>query len=92
MPQIFRVGSYIVYFWSWEGDPLEPIHVHISEGIPQEFATKIWITKKGKCMLAHNKSKIPEHELNVLMRMIETRCFEIISKWKSRFSQVSFYC
>ena len=46
MPQIFRVGSYIVYFWSWEGEPLEPVHVHIAEGIPQEFATKIWITKK----------------------------------------------
>lgn len=32
MPQIFRIGSYIVYFWSNENDPLEPIHVHIAEG------------------------------------------------------------
>ena len=25
MPQIFRIGPYIVYFWSNENDPLEPI-------------------------------------------------------------------
>ena len=92
MPQIFRVGSDIVYFWSWEGEPLEPVHVHIAEGIPQEFATKIWITKKGKCMLSHNKSKLPGHELNILMRMIETRSLEIVSKWQERFGEISFYC
>jgi len=43
-------------------------------------------------MLANNKSKIPDHELNSLMRMIETRSFEIISKWKERFGETSFYC
>ena len=32
MPQIFRIGSYIIYFWSYENDPLEPVHVHIAEG------------------------------------------------------------
>lgn len=32
MPQIFRIGSYIVYFWSNENDPLESVHVHIAEG------------------------------------------------------------
>ena len=32
MPQIFRIGPYIVYFWSNENDPLEAIHVHIAEG------------------------------------------------------------
>ncbi|MCI9560316.1 DUF4160 domain-containing protein [Clostridiaceae bacterium] len=30
MPQIFRIGSYIIYFWSNENTPLEPEHVHIS--------------------------------------------------------------
>ncbi len=92
MPQIFRIGSYIIYLWSFEGDPLEPVHVHIAEGAPQENATKIWITRTGKAMLANNKSKIPDHELNSLMRMIETRSFEIISKWKERFGETSFYC
>lgn len=46
MPQIFKIGSYLVYFWVNEGKPLEPIHVHVSKGIPSSSATKLWITKK----------------------------------------------
>jgi len=34
MPQIFRIGAYIVYFWSDEGLPTEPVHVHVAEGRP----------------------------------------------------------
>lgn len=30
MPQIFRIGSYIIYFWPSENDPLEPVYVHIA--------------------------------------------------------------
>ena len=41
MPQIFRIGPYIVYFWSNENKPLEPIHVHISEGTATANATKV---------------------------------------------------
>ncbi len=40
MPQIFRIGSYIVYFWSNEGIPLEPVHVHIAEGRASANAPK----------------------------------------------------
>ena len=56
MPQIFRIGSYWVYFWSNEGKPQEPIHVHISQGSPQANATKVWITSAGKCLLAREKA------------------------------------
>lgn len=47
MPQLLRIGPYSIYFWSNEGDPLEPIHVHISEGRAKSTATKIWITSTG---------------------------------------------
>lgn len=30
MPQVFKVGSYWVYFWSNENEPIEPIHVHVA--------------------------------------------------------------
>ncbi len=30
MPQVFKVGSYWVYFWLDENIPLEPIRVHVS--------------------------------------------------------------
>ena len=59
MPQVFKLGSYWVYFWTNENNPTEPIHVHISEGKPVPHATKVWITKDGKCSLANNNSKLP---------------------------------
>lgn len=40
MPKLFSVGPYSIYFWSNENDPLEPIHVHISEGRATKNATK----------------------------------------------------
>ena len=57
MPQVFKIGSYWVYFWANENKPLEPVHVHISKGKPTANATKLWITKSGKCLLANNNSE-----------------------------------
>ncbi len=86
MPQIFNhllLGK--------RGDPLEPIHVHVSE-TPNQNATKIWITSAGKCYLCHNKTHIPERLLRDLMRVIEARSDEVIRKWTDFFGAISFYC
>jgi hypothetical protein len=40
MPQLFKIGPYSIYFWSNESNPLEPVHVHISEGRATANATK----------------------------------------------------
>ena len=92
MPQVFKIGSYWVYFWANENEPLEPVHVHIAQGNPTMNATKVWITKDGKCSLANNNSRIPAVILNKIIRVIEIRSFEIISKWKETFGEISFYC
>lgn len=92
MPQIFKVGKYLIYFWSNEGNPREPVHVHISEGNPAPNTTKVWITKKQKCIVANNESRIPSHTLNLLLRVIEGRSFEIITKWQEFFGEAQFYC
>lgn len=91
MPQIFRFGPYWVYFWTNENEPLEPIHVHISEGAPSVNATKVWITSAGKCYLCHNKSKIPSHTLKNIMRIIEARSSEVIRKWQDYFGEIRYY-
>lgn len=92
MPQIFKIGSYIVYFWSNENDPLEPIHVHVALNIPTENATKIWITKAGKCYLCNNNSKIPIRVLKNIMEIIEARSKEVIAKWKNYFNEIRYFC
>ena len=92
MPQVFRIGPYWVYFWANESMPLEPVHVHVSEGNPSENATKIWITKAGKCLLCHNNSKIPRRVLNNIMAIIEARSAEVVEKWSAFFREVRYYC
>lgn len=94
MPQVFSIGSYLIYFWSNEGTPMEPVHIHVSTKRPVQNATKIWITRNQKCILCNNNSNIPEKILNNIMEIIETRSFEIISKWKEYFGENSlkFYC
>lgn len=91
MPQVFRLGSYWVYFWTNENKPLEPVHVHISQGEPQPNATKVWITRSGHCYLANNNAKIPSHVLRNLMDLIEARHEEVISKWIDYFGDISYY-
>ena len=41
MPQLFKIGSYLVYFWINESQPLEPVHVHVSKGKPTPNADVI---------------------------------------------------
>ena len=92
MPQIFKIGSWLVYFWSNESDPLEPIHVHVSKGVPTENSTKIWITKAGKCLVANNRSAIPKRMLRDIEEIIEARSDEIKTKWFAYFGRIDYYC
>lgn len=92
MPQIFRIGPYIIYFWSNENDPLEPIHVHIAEGQASGNATKIWITSTGKALLSQNNSRIPTKVLKKMMRFIEANSASIIEKWMEHFGEIRYFC
>ena len=92
MPQIFRIGPYIIYFWSNESDPLEPVHVHIAEGRATRNATKVWITGSGKALLCNNNSKIAEKMMNKLLRFIEANSRFIVDKWIETFGEIEYFC
>lgn len=84
--------GYKIYFWSNEN--YEPIHVHISKGMPTPNSTKVWITKKGGCIVANNSSKIPEKELREILETISNNYFLILAKWRQHFpdKEVTYYC
>lgn len=92
MPSLFTVCGYKVYFWSNENG--EPIHVHISKGVPSPNATKVWLTRSGDAILASNGSKIPSNDLSQLMEVISAQFFMICAEWKEHFvmEQITFYC
>ena len=92
VPQLLRIGPYVVYFWSNESEPLEPVHVHITKGRPVQDATKLWITSTGKVLLCNNRSKIPERLLNRLSRLIEANSDDFVRARKEYFGEVRYYC
>ena len=92
MPQILRIGPYIIYFWSNENAPLGPVHVHIAEGRATANATKIWITSTGKALLCNNNAQIPERILNRLIRVVEINTAEIADLWLEHFGELRYFC
>jgi len=92
LPKLFKFGNYYIFFWSNEND--EPIHVHISLGRPTANATKVWITKGGGYVVEHNKSDIPQKDLNQILDAIKVHFFFICSEWKRVFDvdTITFYC
>lgn len=92
LPSLFRIGPYLVFFWSNEN--FEPIHVHIGKGKPSSNATKVWLTASGGCIVANNSSKIPRNELNEMLEVISAQHYMICQEWKNHFkvSEVKFYC
>ena len=92
MPQIFRIGAFVVYFWSNENNPIEPVHVHVSEGRVVHNATKLWITSSGKALICNNNSKIPSKMLKNIVRHIEANSYLILDKWQEQFGELKYYC
>lgn len=92
VPNLFRVGGYLVFFWSNENG--EPIHVHIIRGKPSPNATKVWLTRSGQCIVANNRSRIPQNDLNELLDVISAQFFLICRKWKEHFcvDDITFFC
>ena len=91
MPRVLVFGAYIIFFWVGENG--EPVHVHVAEKRPSENATKIWLTSSGGCLLAHNRSKIPDRDLSNILELISLNHGYSCDKWREVLhGDISFYC
>lgn len=91
MPKVLVFGPYIIFFWVGENG--EPVHVHVAEKRPSENATKIWLTSSGGCLLAHNRSKIPDKDLSNILELVSLNHGYICERWQEVFhGDISFYC
>lgn len=92
MPSLFLIGGYRVFFWPNEA--AEPIHVHVCKESPSKHSTKLWLTKRGGCIVASNDANNPQHTLNELMEIISAQFPYICAKWREFFlvDEISFYC
>lgn len=81
MPKIFDWNGYRFHFFSNEGTPREPVHVHVTR--PDGATAKFWI--RPEISVAYNKG-FSAKVLSQLMSVIEERADEIESVWHDHFA------
>jgi len=79
MPTVFRSGSFRFFFYSNEGQPREPPHVHVEQG---DRETKLWLRRD--ISVAYNDG-FNARELNQLVRLVEENRETIETAWNDFF-------
>ena len=80
MPKVFDWNGYRFHFFSNEGDPREPAHVHVTK---DRDTAKFWL--RPEVALAHDRG-FPPRVLSQLIHVIEDRRDEIESAWNDYFA------
>ena len=79
MPVVFRWKGYRFFFYSNEGDPPEPLHVHVIKG---ESTAKVWIEP----MVCVDESYgMTSSELTSLTRVVRENAERIRKAWDEHF-------
>ncbi|MFY7777582.1 MAG: DUF4160 domain-containing protein [Elstera sp.] len=80
MPTIFRDGSYRFFFYSDEGNPREPPHVHVRQGGDE---AKFWL--QPEVTLAYNEG-FDARTLNRLQILVEDHRTKFEGAWHEPFA------
>ena len=80
MPKVFEWRGYKFFFWSNEGSPREPRHIHVRKG---NATAKYWIDPEISLESAYEMSS---HELKEIEEIIEERADIIRRKWDEYFN------
>jgi hypothetical protein len=83
MPTVFRRGGYRFYFFSNEGDPREPVHVHVRRGGAE---AKFWLVPE---VAVAESFGFNATELNALLRMVNDERARIDGAWNGYFGDSS---
>ena len=79
MPTVFRSGGFRFYFYSNEGRPREPVHIHVDRG---DSEAKFWL--HPDTLIAYNDG-FNARELRELMRLVEANRERIEKAWEDFF-------
>ena len=78
MPTLLREGPYRFFFYSDEGDPREPPHIHVTGG---DQIAKFWL---NPVELASSK-RLRAHEINELRNLVERHQAAFLEAWNAHF-------
>jgi hypothetical protein len=79
MPVILRIGSFRFFFYSNEGDPREPVHVHVRQG---SAVAKFWLHPQIALAESHG---FDARTLNQLAKLVEANRTAIERAWNDHF-------
>jgi hypothetical protein len=79
MPKVFDWNGYRFHFFSNEGDPREPVHVHVEK---DDADAKFWLLPQVE--VAYNRG-FKARTLRELQRIAEERRDEIVEAWNEFF-------
>ena len=80
MPVILRFKGYVFFFYSNEGNPLEPAHIHVRNA---EAEAKFWL--EPDISLARNDG-FNSKELKEIFVIVETHRTQFTEAWYDYFS------
>lgn len=83
MPTIYRHKGYRFFFFSNEGYPVEPLHIHIRRG---SATAKFWL--EPEVILEHSYEMSPS-ELKELEEMIREKQESFKEAWNAYFGSCS---
>jgi len=79
MPVVLRYKGYKFFFYSNEGNPLEPLHIHVRNG---DAVAKFWVVPEVKLADSYNMSG---HELTELAQVVRDNRETIERVWHEFF-------
>ena len=79
MPTVFRFDGYRFFFYSNEGAPREPVHIHVMKGGGE---AKFWLDP----LTVARSSGFDARTLRQLSRIVAERRDEIERAWHEHFS------
>ncbi|ATQ69275.1 MULTISPECIES: DUF4160 domain-containing protein [Methylosinus] len=78
MPAVFRQNGYRFFFYSNEGDPREPIHIHVMK---DGRTAKFWLEPVGLAQSA----RFDARALRELEQIVQDRAGDIRRAWREHF-------
>ncbi len=79
MPTVFRHGGYRFFFFSNEGDPTEPPHVHVRKSGDE---AKFWLSPE---VVVAESFGFNAAELNALTRLVRAERSRLQKAWNEYF-------
>ena len=80
MPTIFRYRGYRFFFYSNEGDPLEPLHIHVIKG---GNVAKFWLEPETVVAQSYGMTS---SELTKLAKIVDNHRDLIRKAWNEYFN------